>query len=343
MGADPASACFFSRYIGIHTPQEGTLRLAPLWAQPQGVMVDDNGELNMTCESCYKLTQGDRKNPKVNGKQWTRLVGFKRSRGKLAVGLGALGIEHKIMDNYVDKKIYAKNLLKEAADPSSPGKRVAGCVSTRRRVAFLQDSKNMHLPGKMMRTAVKAGLADDSSELTKSEELNPEMMAKLKERYCQARQEDDQRNRVVQRQLKGREGHIVARVPSLPPLRHEVFGLPKNACLWLVHNSYQHGTGELSSFLWGWVFFVLRKGSVTFSSCLFNFISMLAPFWCLCVCVSLHYDRLFLASTSVLLKINSARHHTAPHITNRTKDISSIHIAQTSQHAHTRELTNKIC
>ena len=34
-----------------------------------------------------------------------------------------------------------------------------------------------------MRTAVKAGLADDSSELTKSEELNPDIMAKLKERY----------------------------------------------------------------------------------------------------------------------------------------------------------------
>ena len=40
---------------------------------------------------------------------------------------------------------------------------------------------------------------DDWSELTRSEELNPWMMAKSRERYDQARQEDDQRKSIVQR------------------------------------------------------------------------------------------------------------------------------------------------
>ena len=44
----------------------------------------------------------------------------------------------------------------------------------------------MQLPGVMVRNAVKAGLADDWSELTRSEELNPWMMAKLKEGCYQA-------------------------------------------------------------------------------------------------------------------------------------------------------------
>ena len=36
--------------------------------------------------------------PRVNRKQWERLGGEKRSRGKLAVGLGAVVSEHKIME-----------------------------------------------------------------------------------------------------------------------------------------------------------------------------------------------------------------------------------------------------
>ena len=33
----------------------------------------------------------------MHGEKWNRLVGFKRSRGKLAIGPGALGFEHDIM------------------------------------------------------------------------------------------------------------------------------------------------------------------------------------------------------------------------------------------------------
>ena len=38
--------------------------------------------------------------PRVNRKQWERLGGEKRSRGKLAAGLGAVVSEHKIVEIY---------------------------------------------------------------------------------------------------------------------------------------------------------------------------------------------------------------------------------------------------
>ena len=62
------------------------------------------------------------KEPKVNSEQWKRLVGEMRSRGKLAADLDALGFEHKIMEMYAGKKMYAKNLFKEAAAALSVGK-----------------------------------------------------------------------------------------------------------------------------------------------------------------------------------------------------------------------------
>ena len=42
--------------------------------------------------------------PEVHGTQWTRLVGFKRSRGKLAIGPGALGFEHEIMEMCAEER-----------------------------------------------------------------------------------------------------------------------------------------------------------------------------------------------------------------------------------------------
>ena len=58
-------------------------------------------------------------------------------------------------------------------------------------------NENVQLPDMMVRKAIKAGQADDWSELMKNEELNNWMMAKLKESYDQARQKDDQRNSIV--------------------------------------------------------------------------------------------------------------------------------------------------
>ena len=54
----------------------------------------------------------------------------------------------------------------------------------------------------MVRKAVKAGLADDWSELIRHEELNPWMVANLKESFHQARQEDDQRKSIVQKVMQ---------------------------------------------------------------------------------------------------------------------------------------------
>ena len=56
---------------------------------------------------------------------------------------------------------------------------------------MLRESMNMQLPRMMMRRAVKAGLADDWSELMRSEELNPWMIVKMRETYHQARQQDE--------------------------------------------------------------------------------------------------------------------------------------------------------
>ena len=64
-------------------------------------------------------------------------------------------------------------------------------------LALLQVSKNMQLPDMMVRTEVKARLADEWSELIRSKELGPWIMATLEESYYQARQTDDQRIRIV--------------------------------------------------------------------------------------------------------------------------------------------------
>ena len=59
--------------------------------------------------------------PTVTQKQWRRLMSEKRSRGRLAVGLGFLGLEHKIIEIQGGKMMYATNLLEEAAAALSAG------------------------------------------------------------------------------------------------------------------------------------------------------------------------------------------------------------------------------
>ena len=49
-----------------------------------------------------------------------------------------------------------------------------------------------------VRKAIKAGRADDWSELVKSDKVNPWMMVKLKESEHEVRQDDDQRKSIVQ-------------------------------------------------------------------------------------------------------------------------------------------------
>ena len=76
--------------------------------------------------------------------------------------------------------------------------------------------------GKHSAKAIKAGWVDDLSALVESGELNPWMMAKLKESHCQARQEDDQRKSVVQQRMQKSTDVlrriivlVAVRVPSL--------------------------------------------------------------------------------------------------------------------------------
>ena len=66
-GRGPGKCMFLlASYRNTHPSREHPSAWPNLCAT-QAVMVDDNGELYMICESCNKLTQGDRKDPKVNG------------------------------------------------------------------------------------------------------------------------------------------------------------------------------------------------------------------------------------------------------------------------------------
>ena len=96
-------------------------------------------------------------------RQWKRLVVEELSRGKLAVGLGQLGLDHKRGLQDVREESVGGKLGKVWPD-ESPHKE---------ELAVLQVSKNLHLPGMMARKAIKAELADDWSKLTRSEGLNP--------------------------------------------------------------------------------------------------------------------------------------------------------------------------
>ena len=86
----------------------------------------------------------------------------------------------------------------------------------------MRANKNLHLPGVTVRSVVKAGLADDWSELIRSEELNPWMMAQLKERHSQARQEDEQRKSIAQLVLQ-RSTDFLRRITA--PVKGPMFAL----------------------------------------------------------------------------------------------------------------------
>ena len=98
------------------------------------------------CKGCYNQKRVEKNEPITHQIQWRRVVCQKRSRGKLAVGLGFLGLERKIMEIYVGKRMYTKNLLEHAA--------AALCATGGRRRRHTKksviccESKNLHLPGK---------------------------------------------------------------------------------------------------------------------------------------------------------------------------------------------------
>ena len=77
-------------------------------------------------------------------------------------------------------------MLKEAAEATSLGKEWLNEAPRKYELALLREGRNMQLPGTVVRKAIKAGRTDDWSELMKSDELNPSVMAKLKESHGEA-------------------------------------------------------------------------------------------------------------------------------------------------------------
>ena len=149
----------------------------------------------------------------------------RRSRGKLATAHGDLRGRADLPEE--------TRSLNNCRGRNESERRVVSDVAIPRRHGFVaQQNKNMQLAGMMVRRAIRAGRSDNWSELMKSDELNPWMMAKLQESYHQARQEDDQRKSIVQQVMQkstdflrriiapaeGQSGHTVVRVPSLSPI-----------------------------------------------------------------------------------------------------------------------------
>ena len=84
------------------------------------VKVEDDGELHTmnVFTDWYNVRPSGSKVPASNNRMWKMLVAHKRSRGTLA----ARGLEQKIMEIHAAKKIYAKNVLKDATEAVSLGK-----------------------------------------------------------------------------------------------------------------------------------------------------------------------------------------------------------------------------
>ena len=86
----------------------------------------------------------------MNRKQWKRLAREKTSPGKLAVGLGQLGFEHKIIEIHAGKKMYAKTLMKEGAAALRVGEGWPEESPEKEELALLQMRKQRQLPGVKM-------------------------------------------------------------------------------------------------------------------------------------------------------------------------------------------------
>ena len=138
-------------------------------------MVEDSGELHTISfyKDCYNLRPDERKDLVVSSRYRKLLVIEKRSRGKLAACLCARGLEQKIMEIHAAKKIYAKNLLKEAAEAIGLGKEWLEVSPYKEELPLCLERRNMQLPDMLVRKAVKAGRAGDWSVLVKSDELSP--------------------------------------------------------------------------------------------------------------------------------------------------------------------------
>ena len=82
------------------------------------------------------------------------------------------GFEKKIWQCYAARKILAKSLLEDAAMVLILDNSWTEESPYKEELALLWESDSLHLPGLMVRRAIRAGRADLLSELFKSDELN---------------------------------------------------------------------------------------------------------------------------------------------------------------------------
>ena len=130
--------------------------------------------------------------------QWKAPVTEKSSRGKLSAGVGMRGFEHKMWECYAAKKMVATSQLEDVETAIRLGKCWIEETSYKEELSLLRESGSLHLPDIMARRAIRAGRADDWSELRKTDEVNPWTWSKLQEFYHEVKQVDDQRKSVVQ-------------------------------------------------------------------------------------------------------------------------------------------------
>ena len=101
----------------------------------------------------------------TNTKQWKILIADQRSRRKLSAGSSMRGIENKKWECYAASKTRAKNLLEDGATALDLSKSWTEESPYKKEAALLLESDSLHLPGPMARRAIRAGRADDWSEL----------------------------------------------------------------------------------------------------------------------------------------------------------------------------------
>ena len=122
------------------------------------VSVGENGELCTinVCTENNNQRREERSGAKANHWQWKCVVGEKGSRGKLAVGLDSLSLDHKIPEINAGKKMYARNLQEENIGGTESLQKVGQMSHHKEELAFLQVSKNMQLPSMTVRKAIQA-------------------------------------------------------------------------------------------------------------------------------------------------------------------------------------------
>ena len=106
----------------------------------------------------------------MNQSQWRYLVGEKKEGARQAGSWPCC----KTMEIHAAKKIYATNLRKDVTEAVSQGKEWPEMLP-QEELSLLQVSKVMRLREMAVRRAIKE---DDFSELMKSVEVNPWMVAK---------------------------------------------------------------------------------------------------------------------------------------------------------------------